>query len=128
MRRFNDFLKLLKAVRLNSAILVLLVVVFGAFLAPTESSAQAVPPRVQSLMINRPIVVPPTPPLQKEIEKLRREVRARPQASTAPPLVFNVTETADIRSLQNQIKKMEYQITVLEAELGRLRQELRRRR
>ena len=76
MRRFNEVTELLKDMPLNSTILVLLFVVLAAFLAPTDSNAQAVPPRVQSLMINRPIVVPPEPPVQKEIRELKREIQA----------------------------------------------------
>lgn len=75
MRRLNEIVKLLKVMPLNSTILVLLFVVLGAFFAPTDSSAQAVPPRVQSLMINRPIVLPPEPPVQKQIRELRQDVK-----------------------------------------------------
>ena len=76
MKRFNDIRKLLKNMPLNSAILVLALVVSGAFLAPTDSIAQAVPPRVQGLMINKPLVPPPEPPVQKEIGELKQRVQA----------------------------------------------------
>ena len=76
MRMFNDVPTLLKDMPLNSAILVLVVVAFGAFLAPNDSSAQAVPPRVQGLMINKPLVPPPEPPLQKEIQAVRAKTRS----------------------------------------------------
>lgn len=124
MRRFNEVPRLFKSLPLNSAILVLLVVLFGAFLAPTDSDAQAVPPRVQTDMINKPVVLPPEPPLQKEIREIKQYVRDRP-----PKIINNYYPVPpdNIHFLENQIKKMEYQIAVLEAELSRLRQELRRR-
>jgi len=75
MRMLNDVLKLVNNMPLNATYLVLVWAVFGTSLAPIDSNAQAVPPRVQGLMINRPIVVPPEPPVQKEIRELKQDVR-----------------------------------------------------
>lgn len=76
MRRFNNVARLLEERRLPPCILAFAIGLFAAFLAPTHSDAQAVPPRVQDLMINRPIVRPPEPPVQKEIGELKRRVQA----------------------------------------------------
>jgi hypothetical protein len=80
MRKLNGIMRLLKPIPLKSATVILVLVLSGAFLLPTESRAQAVPPRVQGLMINRPIVPPPEPPVQKEIRELNQGVRKNTKA------------------------------------------------
>ncbi len=76
MKTLNNVTKLGKDMQLYSVILVLSGVIFGVFVFPIHSSAQAVPPRVQTQMINRPLVAPPESPVQKEIGEVKRELRA----------------------------------------------------
>ncbi len=54
---------------------VLTLIFLGVALAPTDCQAQAVPSRNQSVIMTRPIVRPPEPPMQKEIRELGQEVR-----------------------------------------------------
>jgi hypothetical protein len=76
MRCSNHGLGRFKDKRLSLALLPVMLILLGTFLTPSESGAQAVPPRVQTMMINKPDVPPPIPPLQKEIEELKRDVKA----------------------------------------------------
>lgn len=46
---------------------------FGVLFAPSESAAQAVPPRVQSLQLIKRVTPPPELPVQKEIRVLAGE-------------------------------------------------------
>ncbi len=144
MRRFNDVLELLKPMRLDSAIVVLAVVVFGAFLAPTDSRAQAVPPRVQSLMINKPLVPPPTPPLHKAIGQVKQQVQKQTQTldqkieaflgvKPPPPLykdsIFRppppeqpkLSRDEEIRYLERRVRKLQRDLTDLTRRLDDLK-------
>ncbi len=118
----------LKHRRWNWGVIALMVIFLGIAFTPTDCRAQAVPTRNQSEIMTRPIVQPPEPPLQKEIRQLRREVRERPPQIINKYYSVHVPAQPDnIRFLENRIKKMEYEIAVQEAELSRLRQELRHR-
>ena len=75
MTTFNFNVERLKHRHLNLGNIVLMLIFLGVAFAPTDCQAQAVPTRNQSLMITKPTVTPPTPPLQKEIKELRQEVR-----------------------------------------------------
>jgi hypothetical protein len=55
---------------------ILTLIFLGIGLAPTACEAQAVPTRNQSLMMTRPVVRPPEPPLQREIRQNRQELEA----------------------------------------------------
>ncbi len=125
MRMFNDVPTLLKDMPLNSAILVLVVVAFGAFLAPNDSSAQAVPPRVQGLMINKPLVPPPEPPLQKEIQAVRAKTRSLErkigvtfplaQANWPPPKP--PSPGGVIENMQKKINELDARVKYLEGQI-----------
>ena len=118
-------LERLKHRQWNWGVAALTLILLGIALAPTDCEAQAVPTRNQYLIMTRPVVPPPEPPLQREIADLRREVRSR------PPQIINRYYPYPVpvpsRFLEDRIKRMEYEIAVQEAELSKLRQQIRRR-
>jgi hypothetical protein len=63
--------------RLNFGVFVFASIFIAIILIPLECSAQAVPPRVQSLQLTKPPAVPePEVPLQKEIRDLEKDLKA----------------------------------------------------
>jgi hypothetical protein len=59
----------------NLGIFFFVIILLGVLFMPVECCAQAVPPRVQTLQMIRPVAPPPEPPLQKDINLLRRAQR-----------------------------------------------------
>ena len=77
MRRFIVVRGLLELVRQHSLTLCLMGAMFGAFFFPADSSAQAVPPRVQvPIMTERAKVPPPVAPVQRRINEVEKQVQA----------------------------------------------------
>jgi hypothetical protein len=77
MKIFRALFRRLKGTAPNLGLLFMMTVFTVAFLQPTCSHAQAVPPRVQNLMVNKPTMPQPEQPLQKEIRQVNQNLNAR---------------------------------------------------
>lgn len=76
MTRLNRSIARFTGMQWKLGILIFAPILFGVCFTSTESFAQAVPPRVQTLQMIRPPAPPPEPPIQKEIRELKQDVQA----------------------------------------------------
>jgi hypothetical protein len=80
MKDLNDEIVILVGLRWYLGIFFASLIFLGVVFTSGESSAQAVPPRVQALQMTSPVAPPPEPPIQKEIRVLKQDVQNKTQA------------------------------------------------
>jgi len=114
MTSLNHAMATFIGIRWNLGIFFALIL-FGVCFTSSDSRAQAVPPRVQTLQMIRPPAPPPEPPIQKEIRELKQDVQANTRelerlkavATTISALeklkIERQTELANLRSQLNQL-------------------------